>query len=306
VPPFVVVQGQADVTWPTWTALAAACEHHGVPGLYASDHYGFGTATDGALDAWTTLAALAARTTRLRLGTLVSPVTFRAPALLAKIAMSVDQVSGGRLDIGVGMGWNDAEHRAGGFRFPSARVRLELLEDQLRVLRLAMADGPGELRGHHVELTRAARSPRPARQPGPRILVGGSARPGSVAAAARWADEYNTTYVSVEEARRRVRRLSKACAEAGRDPLPLSVLSLAVVGRTDAEVRERAERIRRRMAPDVGLDAFLAERDPVWLIGTPEQVRARVRAYERAGVARVLVGIPDPTDLEVIALLAEL
>src|SRR5579884_3515962 len=130
-----MIEGQEDVRWADWCALAAACEAHGVETLFRSDHYiAFATEGGTAHDAWTTLAALAARTSTLRLGTLVSPATFRAPALLANAAATVDHVSGGRIEVGLGAGWLEREHRAYGFPFPDAGTRMELLAEQLEIV----------------------------------------------------------------------------------------------------------------------------------------------------------------------------
>src|ERR671930_2129854 len=133
----LMVEGQEDVTWEQWLALARACEEHGLEGLFRSDHYApiSGPPERGSLDAWTTLAGLAARTSRIRLGTLVSPVTFRHPSELAKVALTVDHVSGGRVELGLGAGWNEREHAAFGFRFPETRERMALLEEQLQRIR---------------------------------------------------------------------------------------------------------------------------------------------------------------------------
>src|SRR3954454_7170836 len=128
----LMIEGQEDVTWPQWVALARACEDHGVEGLFRSDHYrGWTRSPGGALDAWTTLAGLAAVTRRVRLGTLVSPVTFRPAAVLAKSVVTADQISGGRVELGIGAGWNVDEHDQHGFPFPSTRERIELLAQQV-------------------------------------------------------------------------------------------------------------------------------------------------------------------------------
>src|SRR5207302_5711338 len=133
----LMIEGQEGVTWEQWVALAEACEAHGLEGLFRSDHYlsTIGSAGKPCLDAWATLAALAARTSRIRLGTLVSPVTFRHPAELAKVALTVDHISGGRVELGLGAGWNEREHAAFGFPFPETRERMTLLEEQLQVIR---------------------------------------------------------------------------------------------------------------------------------------------------------------------------
>src|SRR5215210_75322 len=140
----VMIEGQEGVTWPQWQAIAAACEEHGVGSLFRSDHY---LPLDGdeerpALDAWGTICALAATTTTLRLGTLVSPATFRHPAVVAKLAVTADQISGGRVSLGLGAGWHEREHEAFGFAFGSTRERMDVFAEQLAVVRrLWAADG---------------------------------------------------------------------------------------------------------------------------------------------------------------------
>src|SRR3954468_21487867 len=148
-----MIEGQEGVTWEDWVALADACETHGVETLFRSDHYLSGSA-DGLVshDAWTTLAGLAARTTTLRLGTLVSPATFRAPALLANAAATVDHISAGRVELGIGAGWNEREHRAYGFPFYDTRTRLELFAEQIEIVHRSWKPGPFSFKGKHYEI----------------------------------------------------------------------------------------------------------------------------------------------------------
>src|SRR5689334_17585970 len=131
-----MIEGQEDVTWEDWVALAEACESSGLEGLFRSDHYlsGDGRIGRGSLDAWTTLAAIAARTERIRLGTMVSPATFRHPSVLANAALTVDHISGGRAELGLGAGWYELEHQAFGFAFPPLGERMEMLEEQLEIV----------------------------------------------------------------------------------------------------------------------------------------------------------------------------
>src|SRR3954464_2287484 len=146
-----MIEGQEDVSWDAWVALAAACEEHGVETLFRSDHCLSTIAgrPQQSLDAWTTLAALAARTTRLRVGTLVSPVAFRHPSLLAKAAVTVDHVSGGRVELGMGAGWMEEEHRAYGFPFPDLRTRIELLAEQIEIVHRQWTEERFDFAGRH-------------------------------------------------------------------------------------------------------------------------------------------------------------
>ena len=215
-----MIEGQEGVTWEQWRALACAAEGAGLEGLFRSDHYLsiLRGAPAGSLDAWATLAAMAAVTDRIRLGTMVSPVTFRPASVLAKNAVTVDHVSGGRVELGIGAGWYEAEHELYGFAFGSARSRMDELDRQLAEIHGQWADGGDAW-------------PKPVQRPRPPIIVGGAAKPRSVDAAIAFADEYNTTFPSVEDARARRRVVDEAAREAGRRPLVFSMMCGCVVGR---------------------------------------------------------------------------
>jgi alkanesulfonate monooxygenase SsuD/methylene tetrahydromethanopterin reductase-like flavin-dependent oxidoreductase (luciferase family) len=281
-----MVEGQEGVTWEQWLALALACEETGLEGLFRSDHYlsivRGGEA--GSLDAWTTLAALAARTERIRLGTLVSPVTFRHPAVLAKSVVTVDHVSRGRVELGMGAGWFESEHDAYGMAFPPLRERMDLLESQLETItRHWRGDSPAW--------------PKPVQQPRPPIIVGGSAKPRTVAAAVRFADEYNTVFADPDACRERRARIDDACRRAGREPLRFSVMTGCVVGVDEAEVRARGTRVRDLTGHDPG--------SPM-VIGTVERAAERLREYEEAGVDRIMLQHLVHEDVEMVYVLGEL
>jgi alkanesulfonate monooxygenase SsuD/methylene tetrahydromethanopterin reductase-like flavin-dependent oxidoreductase (luciferase family) len=241
-----MIEGQEGVTWDQWLALAAASEEAGLEGLFRSDHYKTivrgGEA--GSLDAWATLAALAARTDRLRLGTLVSPVTFRHPAVLARNAITVDEISGGRAELGIGAGWYEAEHEEFGFPFPPVRERVDELERQL-----------GEIRRWWSGWT----------------IVGGTAKPRSVRAAVRHADEYNTLFVDLDTARERRQLLDEAAERAGRERLVFSAMLRG--------------------------DPFLS--------GTAADAAELLREYEAAGLERVMLQHLAHEDVEPVAFLGE-
>src|SRR3954452_5161146 len=211
----LMIEGQEGVTWEQWRALARACEEHGLDGLFRSDHYL--SVVDGgdlsSLDAWGTLCALAAVTRRIRLGTLVSPATFRHPSILAKLVLTADHVSGGRVTLGIGTGWMEREHQAYGFPFPPIGERMDLLAEQLQVLETVWDPGASSHQGAHYTLPEADRPPKPVQEPRPPILLGGSARPRAAALAARHASEYNLVYVTPEELAEPRARLDRACDE---------------------------------------------------------------------------------------------
>ena len=279
-----MIEGQEGVTWEQWLALARAAEEAGLEGLFRSDHYRSIVRGEpaGSLDAWATLAALAAQTERIRLGTMVSPVTFRPASVLAKNVVTVDHVSGGRVELGIGAGWYEAEHESYGFRFGTQRERLDELDHQL------------------VEITRQWTyagdvRPRPVQQPRPPIIVGGRAKARTVAAAVRHADEYNTTFPSVDEARERATVLAEAARAAGRAPLRFSMMTGCAVGRDDAEVQDRVAAWR---------EVTRGASEPA-IYGTVDEVVALLREYEAAGVQRAMLQHLVHEDVEMVSLLGE-
>jgi F420-dependent oxidoreductase-like protein len=305
----LMIEGQEDVTWEQWLALAGACEEHGLEGLFRSDHYEsvMGMRERGSLDAWATLAALAARTRRIRLGTLVSPATFRHPSVLAKMVATVDHVSGGRAELGLGAGWHEGEHRAYGFEFPPTPTRMERLAEQLEIVTRSWTEDAVEFQGRHYQVQDLRALPKPVQRPRPTLLVGGGAGPKSLALAARFADEYNTVGVSLEELPERHGRLLDAWREAGRDPeeARLSLMTTCVVGRDRAEVSERVGRVLAAIGSHDSV-AEVVEARPNWLLGTVDEVAERLRGLEAAGVDRVMLQHLDHADTEMVAVLGEL
>jgi len=298
----LVIEGQEGVTWPQWQALGLACEQHSIPALFRSDHYLDSVHPErGSLDAWGTLNALAAVTSTLRLGTMVSPATFRHPSTLAKLVTTADQVSGGRIELGLGAGWNEREHAAYGFRFPDTRTRMDMLEEQLQVVLGSWADGPFSFEGAHYQLHDLDAEPKPVQQPHPPLIMGGNAGPRSSALAARFADEYNTVYPTVADVRDRRERVLAACDRAGREPIPFSIMTAVIAGTDENDLRARITRVA-RVRWD-GPDAMMAERPPGWIIGVVEEVAEQLIALREAGVSRVMCQHLAADDLDFIALL---
>ncbi len=303
-----MVEGQENVGWDEWVALARACERSGLEGLFRSDHYSsvFGAEDRGSLDAWATLTALAACTERIRLGTMVSPTTFRHPSEIAKVACTADHVSGGRIELGLGAGWNEREHRAYGFAFHDAKTRVEIFTEQLEIVHRQWTEESFSFSGRHYTLEDCRALPRPLQQPHPPLIVGGSARPGTVEPAVRFADEYNTTYVSPDEARARRALLDAACERIGRDPatMTFSLMTGCIVGRDRDELLERARRTmvtaREEGDPSAWLEAQVAEG---WIAGTVDQVRAQIEALAEAGIERFFLQHLDHTDIEMVELI---
>jgi F420-dependent oxidoreductase-like protein len=301
----LMIEGQEGVTWPQWVALAQACERHGIPALFRSDHYmnlDGQHPERGSLDAWATLSALAAVTSTLRLGTMVSPATFRHPSELAKVVVTADHVSGGRVELGLGAGWHEREHEAYGFPFPPTRVRMDVLEEQLQVVRGAWGPPPFSFDGTHYTLRDLDARPKPVQQPHPPLIMGGAAGRRSVSLAARFADEYNTPFPTVADARDRREAVLRACEQAGREPMPFSVMTGVVVGADQRELRDRATRLAERIGAGTDL---VAEPPSGWIVGTVDQAAAQLAALKEAGVSRVLCQHLLHDDLDAVALIGE-
>ena len=276
-----MVEGQEGVSWDDWVALADACEEHGIEAMFRSDHY-LSPSDPGrpATDAWTLLGALAAGTSRLRFGTLVSPITFRLPAVVAKAAATVDHVSDGRAEVGMGLGWMEAEHERFGIPFPEPSERIAAFGRYLETV-------DRQLRG----------DPLVSQRPRPPLIVGGGGQRGTTEAAVRFADEYNTTFrVDAAEAARRRRRLDEACERGGRDPatLPLSLMTPFLFDRDHA--RRFVDR-----APNVGPADELYDRLAArGLAGEPSELVTSLREFESAGVTRVMLQHIVHDDLDVV------
>jgi len=294
-----MIEGQEGVTWEQWCALADACERHGVETLFRSDHYisQSAEATNVAHDAWTTLAGLAARTRTLRFGTLVSPATFRLPGLLANAVATVDHISGGRIELGLGAGWMEREHRAYGFPFPDTTTRLAMFAEQLEIVHRLWTEDRVDFHGVHYTLDDAPAQPKPLQQPHPPLIVGGSGRRGTVEPALRFADEYNAPFVSPDEFARIKTKVPG---------LRASTMTGFVVGETRDDALERAHALYARVPRDVDFDTWLDRYAERAIVGSVDEVRARLREYEQAGCDRVMLQHLLHADLEPVRLLAEL
>lgn len=300
-----MIEGQEGVSWDQWVALGRACEDGGFEGLFRSDHYAGLMGDEGrdALDAWTQIAALAALTERIRLGTLVSPVTFRHPSLLAKAVATADHVSGGRVELGIGAGWNVREHAAYGFAFPELPERLELLEEQLQLVVRQWTEDAVDVAGDHYRLQGLNALPKPVQRPRPPVIVGGAGKPRTARLAARLADEYNTPFPTLEQVGERRANVVRACEELDREPLLFSVMTGCVVGTDRAELLHRVGRTMARMRVDGDPAAFVRERGDVMVLGTVDEVVERLRGLEEAGVDRIFLQHLAHDDVEMVRLL---
>jgi F420-dependent oxidoreductase-like protein len=303
-----MIEGQEGVSWEEWVALARACEEHRIPALFRSDHY---MNLDGrhpervALDAWATVCALAVITSTVRLGTLVSPATFRHPSNLGKLVASADQISGGRIELGLGAGWHEREHAAYGFSFPSTRERIDVLKEQLEVVLGCWADDVFSFAGEHYRLEALDARPKPLQRPHPPLIMGGNAGARSARLAARYADEYNTPFPTVDDVRARRQRIAEACSAAGREPLPFSIMTALITGSDEADLRDRAAQQLERVGSDQNVDELLSDPPRGWIVGDIEQVVERLNVLREAGVSRVMCQQLLHRDLEAVALLGD-
>jgi F420-dependent oxidoreductase-like protein len=297
----LMIEGQEGVTWEQWAAIARASEEAGLDGLFRSDHYSaIVRPVAGALDAWATLAALAVTTSRIRLGTLVSPATFRHPSVLARMATTVDHISGGRVELGMGAGWFERDHTENGFPYLDARARFDLFAEQVEVVVRTWTEEGFDHEGSHYTLRGQTALPKPVQQPHPPLVLGGRAKRRAAALAARYAAEYNTLGAPLDELRERRRLLEAACADVGRDPagLAYSLMTTCVIGRDRAEVDERLGRVEE-----------IAGRRPGGedeLVGTVDELAGRLAALESVGISRVMLQHLDHADLGAVAAMGEL
>jgi F420-dependent oxidoreductase-like protein len=304
----LMIEGQEGVTWDQWVALARTAEASGFQALFRSDHYAglMGEEARDATDAWAIISALGAVTSTLRLGTLVSPVTFRHPSQLAKVVATADHVSGGRVELGMGAGWNEREHAAYGFAFPPTSVRFAMLEEQVEIVRRSWTEDVLTFDGEHYHLDAVQAVPKPVQQP-PTLLLGGQAKRRAAALAARFADEYNVVGSALDELPARRDRLDAACEAADRDPASLrwSLMTAVVVGQDDTEVARRGRALMDRLGQDGDVRPFLEQRADRWVVGTVEQARDRLGTLADLGLDRVMLQHLVHEDLELVELVGE-
>ncbi|WP_020575718.1 LLM class F420-dependent oxidoreductase [Actinopolymorpha alba] len=296
----IFTEPQQGASYDALLRLAQTSEECAYDAFFRSDHYlvmGDGDGLPGPTDAWTHLAGLARETSRIRLGTLVSPVTFRFPGILAIQVAQVDQMSGGRVELGLGAGWFEAEHRAYGIPFPPKRF--DLFEEQLAIITGLWKTPVGErfgFAGQHYTLEDSPALPKPVQSPHPPIIIGGGGPRRTPALAARYAAEFNLGFAGPEAMRPGFERVRAACVAAGRDPdsLVLSAALALCCGKDDAQVRQRADAIRR--------DADELRRDG--LAGTPDELVERIGQYAELGVSRLYLQVLDIEDLDQVELVA--
>jgi len=298
----IFTEPQQGADYQTLRDVALATEELGFDAFFRSDHYlkmGGVSGLPGPTDAWTTLAGLAVDTSRIRLGTLMTAATFRLPGPLAITVAQVDQMSGGRVELGLGAAWFDAEHAAYGIPFPPLGERFEMLEEQLAIITGLWGTPDGEtfsFDGTHYRVSDSPGLPKPAQRPGPPVLLGGAGARRTPRLAARFADEFNMPFHSVADSAAGFARVREACEAAGRNPASLtySVAQTVCCGKDEAEFRRRAAAIGR--APDEMREHGIG--------GTPGEVAAKIAEYAEIGAERVYLQVLDLGDLDHLALIA--
>jgi F420-dependent oxidoreductase-like protein len=310
----LMTEPQQGLTYDEILALARAAESAGLEAFFRSDHYGSfaGPAEGPTTDAWATLAGLARDTKRIRIGSLVSPVTFRIPGSFAKVVATVDEMSGGRVEVGMGAGWNEDEHRELGIPFPPLLERYDRLEESLAIVHGLWTEPDGwSYHGQHWQVGAAHLRPRPtfSGQRHPHLILGGDGGPRLARLVATWADEFNRQSATPERLREAYARIDAACVTEGRDPATVvrSAMVGALVAETDAELQDRVrQQIEMLGGEGEDAEAWLADRTGRWIIGTPERARERIDALEAAGAQRIMLQDFLPRDLDMVALLGRI
>lgn len=305
----LMTEPQQGYSYQDILATALAAESAGFETFFRSDHYSSfpGRPDLPTTDAWTTLAGLARDTSRIRLGSMVSPVTFRIPGSFAKVVSTVDEMSGGRVEVGVGAGWNEGEHAALGIPYPDTVERVDRMEEQLAILRGLWEEPDGwSYDGVHFQVRDSLFRPRDRR---PNLIIGGTGKPRSVRLAARYADEYNVSSSTPGQVSEIMGRLDAACRDIGRDPgsLARSVMAGVLIGSDEAQMRDRtAAQVAIFGDATARAEAWIDERRDRWVLGTPDAARSRLAEYAATGVDRLLFQDFLPRDLEHVRLMAEI
>jgi alkanesulfonate monooxygenase len=297
----IFTEPQQGASYDELRAVAVTAEELGFDAFFRSDHYldMDSARPPGPSDAWVTLAALARDTSTIRLGTLLTSATFRLPGPLAISVANVDDMSGGRVELGLGAGWYEAEHTAYGIPFPDTGTRFDRLEEQLEVITglwTTPADERFSFHGKHYTLEDSPALPKPVQSPRPPLIVGGKGKRRTPALAARFADEFNIPFESVEFSRGQFERVRAACEEAGRDPgsLVCSNALVLTLGADEDEFRRRA----------AAVDREPAELREHGLAGSPAEAVDILGRYAEAGATRVYLQVLDITDLDHLELVA--
>lgn len=296
----IMIEGQNGLNWPRWQRLVKLVEELGFVGLYRSDHFTNASAPDmDSLELWTSLTWLASNTTRIEFGPLVTPFSFRHPAFTARIASAVDNLSGGRLTLGLGAGWQEREHQLFGFDLLEIYARFDRFEEGMEVVtRLLQSDEPVTFDGEYFQIRGAKLLPRPARGSGPRILIGGNGAKRTLAIVVHYADEWNCVMLRPADFARLNSHLTELLTAAGRKPEAVrrSMMTGCVFGRDEAALHGKLS-ARKRTVDELQARGAIA--------GSPNQVQEQLRALEEAGLQRVMLQWLDLDDLAGLEALAK-
>lgn len=307
----IMIEGQEGLTLDGWTRIASVVEDLGYESLWRSDH--FLSLMDGgrsAPETWATLTQTALETRRIRFGPLVCPMTFRHPSMLVRMATVVDRLSGGRLVLGVGAGWNEREHQVYGLPFPPVRQRMEMLEEGIEVILRLQGDGPASFEGRHYRLDGADMQPKPAQRPRIPLLIGGSGEKRTLPLAARYADEWNMTGATPERFRAKSAVLDEHCRAIGRNPeeIERSTMTGFLLGTGEADLWQRCEAMQRLLPPLARVNTSevpAAVQKWGWITGTPDELVRSLRDLSGAGVGRVMLQHHEQDNDDVLQLIAE-
>ena len=288
----IMLEGQNGLNWGRWQKIVRLVEELGFVGLYRSDHFTNASPPDlDSLELWTSLTWLAGHTSRIEFGPLVTPFSFRNPVFTARIASAVDDLSGGRLTLGLGAGWEEREHHLFGFDLLEPKARFDRFEEGMHVVtRLLQSDEPVTFDGKYYQLRGAMLLPRPQRKGGPRILIGGDGEKRTLPAVVRYADEWNCVMLLPDVFGRKNSKLNELLAAAGRAPdsVRRSMMTGCVFGKDDAALKEKLS-ARKRTVEELQARGAVA--------GNPVQVQEQLTALEEAGVQRVMLQWLDLDDL---------
>jgi F420-dependent oxidoreductase-like protein len=309
----LMTEPQQGLSYAEVLALARAAESAGIEAFFRSDHYASFPGPSGlpTTDAWATLAGLARDTTTIRIGSLVSPVTFRIPGSFAKQVTTVDEMSGGRVELGMGAGWNEEEHRQLGIPYPDLGERYERLEEAVAIVHGLWTEPDGwSFAGRHWQVTDAHFAPRPTseRRRHPNLILGGDGGPRLARLVASHADEFNRQSATPARLREAYGRVRAACATAGREPdsVVLSAMVGVLVAETEGELRDRGRQQAAMFGAGDDAADWLAERRDRWITGTPDQAHERIAALAAAGAQRIMLQDFLPRDLDMVGLLGKI
>jgi F420-dependent oxidoreductase-like protein len=296
----IMIEGQNGLNWPRWQKMARAVEALGFVGLYRSDHYTNANPPDkDSLELWVSLTWLATNTSRIEFGPLVSPVSFRDPTMTARMATAVDDLSNGRLTLGVGAGWQEREHTNFGWQLLEIPERFDRFEEGLEVIsQLLQSDEPVDFEGDYYELNEAIMLPRPQRPGGPPLLIGGNGMKRTLPLTARYAQEWNGVFLTPSAYKKRVERLGTLLAENGRSPQDMrySLMTGTIFGRDEAELKAKLDG-RSTTADEMRARGLI--------VGTGSQLTDQLDALAEAGVQRLMLQWLDLDDLDGLEALAK-